>query len=107
MFRTGGDQSGRGYAYESLGVREGDATVGGRYLAVASAEYQYYFLKNWGVAFFVDAGNAGDTVSELDPAVGYGIGGRWRSPAGPVGVDLAYGERTGNFRLHFSLGFTF
>ena len=107
MFRTGGDQSVRGYAYESLGVREGDATVGGRYLAVASAEYQYYFLKNWGVAFFVDAGNAGDTVSELDPAVGYGIGGRWRSPAGPVGVDLAYGERTGNFRLHFSLGFTF
>ena len=59
------------------------------------------------MAFFVDAGNAGDTVSELDPAVGYGIGGRWRSPAGPVGVDLAYGERTGNFRLHFSLGFTF
>ena len=107
MFRTGGDQSVRGYAYESLGVREGDATVGGRYLAVASAEYQYYFLKNWGVAFFVDAGNAGDTVSELDPAVGYGIGGRWRSPAGPVGVDLAYSERTGNFRLHFSLGFTF
>ncbi len=107
MFRTGGDQSVRGYAYESLGVKEGDAVVGGRYLAVASAEYQYYFLRNWGIAFFVDAGNAGDTVSELDPAVGYGIGGRWRSPAGPVGVDLAYGERTGNFRLHFSLGFTF
>ena len=107
MFRAGGDQSVRGYAYESLGVREGDAIVGGRYLAVASVEYQYYFLRNWGVAFFVDAGNVGDTVSELDPAVGYGIGGRWRSPAGPVGVDLAYGERTGNFRLHFSLGFTF
>lgn len=107
MFRTGGDQSVRGYAYESLGVKEGEAVVGGRYLAVASAEYQYYFLRNWGIAFFVDAGNAGDTVSELDPAVGYGIGGRWRSPAGPVGVDLAYGERTGNFRLHFSLGFTF
>ncbi len=107
LFRTGGDQSVRGYAYQSLGVKEGNAIVGGRYLAVASVEYQYYFIRNWGVAFFVDAGNAGDTIKELDPAVGYGIGGRWRSPAGPIGVDLAYGERTGSFRLHFSLGFTF
>ncbi len=107
LFRTGGDQSVRGYSYQSLGVGEGDAVVGGRYLAVASVEYQYYFIRNWGIAFFVDAGNAGDTIRELDPAIGYGIGGRWRSPAGPIGVDLAYGERTGNFRLHFSLGFTF
>ncbi len=107
LFRTGGDQSVRGYSYQSLGVGEGDAVVGGRYLAVASVEYQYYFIRNWGIAFFVDAGNAGDTIKELDPAIGYGIGGRWRSPAGPIGVDLAYGERTGNFRLHFSLGFTF
>ena len=107
LFRTGGDQSVRGYAYESLGVKDGSAIVGGRYLAVASVEYQYYFIKNWGVAFFVDAGNAGDTIKELDPAFGYGIGGRWRSPAGPIGVDLAYGERSREFRLHFSLGFTF
>lgn len=107
LFRTGGDQSVRGYAYESLGVKDGSAVVGGRYLAVASVEYQYYFIKNWGVAFFVDAGNAGDTIKELDPAFGYGIGGRWRSPAGPIGIDLAYGERSKEFRLHFSLGFTF
>ena len=107
MFRTGGDQSVRGYAYESLGVKEGGAVVGGRYLAVASVEYQYYFIKNWGVALFVDAGNAGDTIKELDPAFGYGVGGRWRSPAGPIGVDLAYGDRSKELRLHFSLGFTF
>lgn len=107
LFRTGGDQSVRGYAYESLGVKDGSAIVGGRYLAVASVEYQYYFIKNWGIAFFVDAGNAGDTIKELDPAFGYGIGGRWRSPAGPIGIDLAYGERSKEFRLHFSLGFTF
>ena len=107
LFRTGGDQSVRGYAYESLGVKDGGAVVGGRYLAVASVEYQYYFIKNWGVALFVDAGNAGDTIKELDPAVGYGVGGRWRSPAGPIGVDLAYGERSKELRLHFSLGFTF
>ena len=29
----------RGYSYESLGVKVGDATTGGRVLGVASAEY--------------------------------------------------------------------
>ena len=36
LFRTGGDQTVRGYAFESLGVRRGDAVVGGRYLAIGS-----------------------------------------------------------------------
>lgn len=107
MFRTGGDQSVRGYAFESLGVKEGRATVGGRYLAVGSVEYQYYFYGNWGAAVFVDAGNAADNFNDLDPALGYGIGTRWRSPAGPLGIDFAYGEKTQEFRVHFSFGFTF
>lgn len=107
MFRTGGDQSVRGYAFESLGVKEGRATVGGRYLAVGSVEYQYYFYGNWGAAVFVDAGNAADNLNDLDPAFGYGIGARWRSPAGPLGIDFAYGEETQQFRVHFSFGFTF
>ena len=38
VFRTGGDTSIRGYAFESLGVQENGAVVGGRYLTVASAE---------------------------------------------------------------------
>lgn len=107
LFRTGGDQSVRGYAYESLGVKKGSATVGGRYLAVGSIEYQYYFYGNWGAAAFVDAGNAADNLKDLDPALGYGIGGRWRSPAGPLGIDFAYGEKTKEFRVHFSFGYTF
>ncbi|MCM1128601.1 MAG: autotransporter assembly complex protein TamA [Alistipes senegalensis] len=107
MFRTGGDQSVRGYAYESLGVSEGRATVGGRYLAVGSVEYQYYFYGNWGAALFVDAGNAADNFHDLEPAVGYGIGARWRSPAGPLGIDVAYGEETREFRVHFSFGYSF
>ncbi|MBI3229839.1 MAG: BamA/TamA family outer membrane protein, partial [Burkholderiales bacterium] len=36
LFRAGGDQSVRGYGYQQLGVREGDAINGGRYLATAS-----------------------------------------------------------------------
>lgn len=107
MFRTGGDQSVRGYAYESLGVEKGRATVGGRYLAVGSMEYQYYFYGNWGSAVFVDAGNAADNFHDLEPVFGYGIGARWRSPAGPLGIDFAYGEKTQDFRVHFSFGYAF
>jgi len=107
LFRAGGDQSVRGYAYQSLGVHQGSAIVGGRYLAIASAEYQYWFLPKWGAAIFVDAGNAADSLNNLDPAVGYGVGARWKSPVGPISVDIAYGRRAEEFRLHFSLGFTF
>ncbi len=106
-FRAGGDQSVRGYSYQSLGLRKGDAVIGGRYMATGSVEYQHYFWDDWGVALFVDAGNVADKWSDIDYAVGYGVGLRWKSPAGPVGVDLAYGEKTGNVHLHFTFGLTF
>ncbi|MDB5937119.1 MAG: hypothetical protein JWQ01_4463 [Massilia sp.] len=107
LFRAGGDQSVRGYAYQSLGVMEGTAVVPGRYLLTGSAEYQYWFKPPWGVAVFYDAGNAADTFRELHPKSGYGVGARWRSPVGPINVDLAYGHAVKKARLHFSLGFTF
>jgi translocation and assembly module TamA len=107
LFRAGGDQSVRGYGYQTLGVKEGVATVGGRYLATASAELQYWFKPPWGMAVFYDAGNAADRVADLRPKVGYGVGARWRSPAGPINVDIAYGKAERQVRLHFSLGFTF
>jgi translocation and assembly module TamA len=43
----------------------------------------------------------------IDLAVGYGVGARWRSPAGPLGIDLAYGQREGKLRLDFSLAIPF
>ncbi len=107
LFRAGGDQSVRGYAYQELGVREGEAIVGGRYLLAGSAEYQYWFKPPWGVAVFYDAGNAADKVKDLKPKSGFGVGARWRSPVGPINVDLAYGQALKKARLHFSLGFTF
>lgn len=107
LFRAGGDQSVRGYGYQQLGVREGEAIVGARYLLTGGAEYQYWFRPPWGVAFFVDAGNAADKFKDLKPEYGYGVGARWRSPVGPINVDLAYGQAVRKARLHFSLGFTF
>ncbi len=107
LFRAGGDNSVRGYAYQELGVQQGDATVGGRYLVTGSAEYQYWFKPSWGAAVFYDVGNAANSFGGLHPKSGYGVGARYKSPVGPINVDLAYGHATRKARLHFSLGFTF
>jgi translocation and assembly module TamA len=106
LFRTGGDQTVRGYAFESLGVRRGDAVLGGRYLAIGSIELTHWFSPAWGLAAFVDGGNAWDT-GDYAPVFGVGGGARFRTPIGPVRVDLAYGEAEDNWRLHFSVGFVF
>lgn len=107
LFRTGGDQTVRGYAFESLGVKQGEAVVGGRYAAVASIEHTHWFDASWGVAGFVDAGNAWDRGTPFHAAVGYGVGARFRTPVGPIRIDIAYGRDTRKVRLHFSAGFTF
>ena len=107
LFRTGGDQTVRGYAFESLGVREGDAIVGGRRLFIASAEYTHWLAENWGIAAFVDAGNAWDSGEPFKAALGYGLGARLRTPIGPARIDVAYGEETGEYRLHMSIGYVF
>ncbi len=107
LFRAGGTGSVRGYPYQSLGVKDGSAIVGGRYMATASVEYTHWLDDRWGIATFVDAGNAVDSLSNVDLAVGYGLGVRWRSVAGPIAVDLAYGEQVEALHLHFSLAIPF
>jgi translocation and assembly module TamA len=107
LFRTGGDTTVRGYAFQSLGPRVGDATVGGRYYALASAEVVRWIGASWGIAVFVDAGNAADRVRDLKPVYGYGVGGRLRTPIGPFRLDLAYGEAAKSVRVHLSVGLSF
>lgn len=107
LFRAGGDQSVRGYAYQSLGVAEGDAVVGGRLLGVASAELVRWLTPTWGAAVFYDVGDAADTRQSFSAREGYGVGARWRSPVGPVNLDLAYGRQSDEYRIHFALGFAF
>ncbi|RJG07952.1 outer membrane protein assembly factor [Noviherbaspirillum cavernae] len=107
LFRTGGDQTVRGYAFESLGVAQNGAVVGGTVMAVMSAELVYNITQQWGAAVFVDAGNASDSWRGFDLRRGTGVGARWRSPIGPVNLDLAYGEATREVRLHFTVGYGF
>lgn len=107
LFRTGGDQTVRGYAYQSIGVEEGEATVGGRWLLTLGVEYVHWLSPRWGAALFVDAGDAADRPDDLRPVLGYGLGARWKSPIGLLGLDLAHGRETGQDRLHFAVGFSF
>lgn len=107
LFRTGGDTTVRGYSFNSLGPRIGDATVGGRYYAIASAEAVRWIAPTWGIATFVDAGNAADRPSDLKPVYGYGVGARLRTPIGPMRFDVAYGQETGTVRVHLSVGLSF
>jgi len=110
LFLAGGDESVRGYAYRSLGPKDDDGNVvGGRVLATGSLEIARPFTMSmpslWG-ALFVDAGNAASRWTEYKAVVGYGAGVRWRSPVGPLRVDLARAQETGKWRLHFSVGIT-
>ena len=107
LFRTGGDTTVRGYAFDSLGVPLGTAVVGGRYYAVGSIEAIRWIGEAWGLAAFVDAGNAVDSLSDFHIAVGYGIGVRIRTPLGPFRLDLAYGQEVHQVRLHFPVGLSF
>ena len=107
LFRTGGDQTVRGYSFQSIGVEQAGAVVGGRRLVVGSIEYTRWVGDNWGIATFFDAGNAWDTGVRTDFATGYGVGARFRTPIGPIRADLAYGQRVSGFRVHFSVGFNF
>jgi len=107
LFRAGGDNSIRGYAYQSLGRSLSGGVESVRYLATGSAEYHYFFNREWGMAVFVDVGDAADSPASLSPVFGYGLGARYRSPVGPINLDLAYGDETEKIRLHFSLGVGF
>ncbi len=107
LFRAGGVGSVRGYAYQSLGVAQDGAVVGGRALLTASIEGVHWVEPRWGAAVFVDAGDAADSFRALHPVVGYGVGVRWRSPAGLISVDIAHGRATGATRLEFNAGVSF
>jgi translocation and assembly module TamA len=109
LFRAGGEDSVRGYAYRSLGPLVNGTLVSGRVLLTSSLEIARPLQKIPSVwwATFVDAGQAADHWQDLRLALGYGVGVRWRSPVGPLRVDVSYGEDVKHWRLDFSVGIAF
>ncbi len=107
LFRTGGSSSVRGYDYQSLGLSVGGSTIPGRVMAVSSLEFQTPVYKDWLGAVFVDHGGVGDQWKDWRGSTGVGVGTRWVSPVGVIGLDVARGVEENQFRVHFSMGVTF
>jgi translocation and assembly module TamA len=84
--------------------------LSGRVLLTGSAEVarpiSAQYPSVWWAAF-VDAGNAADNWQDMHPVLGYGLGLRWRSPVGPLRLDMAYGQEVQSWRMHLSVGIAF
>ncbi len=114
LFLTGGDTTVRGYKYQELGVtHDGILTAeSGRYVATAGVEWQRPIVRNgvmtdWETAVFVDTGAVANRVEEFSFKSGVGVGARWKSPIGPLQIDVAYGVASQALRLHLNVGFLF
>ncbi len=107
---AGGDNSVRGYAYESLGpVDDNGIVVGGKQVITYSLQYDHRVAESWLLSGFADAGNAYN--DDLDKTyVGAGVGARWLAPFGSLRVDIAWpvSEQPGldDWRLHVGFGAT-
>ena len=105
---AGGDRSIRGYAWREVGPRTPPPdkyALGAKHVVVGSAEYEHYFGGGpWGAAAFVDTGSAFDDTIDLHTGVGVGL--RWKSPVGPVRIDIAHGlnKPDSQFQLYLNIG---
>lgn len=105
-FFAGGGSSVRGYDFESIGEENSSGSVvGGKNLLVGSVEYEHPIKDAWSIAAFIDAGDAFNEWNDIDLEIGVGFGGRYRSPIGPVRVDVGFPEgRVGDATFHLSVG---
>lgn len=108
-FFAGGDRSIRGYAWREVGPRhlgpDGKLyALGAKKVATGSVEFEHYFTEQWGAAAFVDGGSAFDDSPDWHTGVGAGV--RWRSPVGPVRLDVAHGldDPDSSFQIYLSVG---
>ncbi|NGP52704.1 autotransporter assembly complex family protein [Thioalkalivibrio sp. XN8] len=103
-FFAGGDQSVRGYGFNSLGPRDADGNlIGGRHLLFASVEVERRIRGRVALAAFVDAGNALEYFGDgVEASVGTGV--NIHTPVGTLRLSVATSitESRGN-RYHLSL----
>lgn len=105
-FFAGGDRSLRGFGFQAVGETDDSGDViGGEYLVTAGLELEHYIVKQWGMAVFIDAGDAFRSDPSLNVAAGIGL--RWKSPVGVVRLDVARPIRTeldDGWRFHVVIG---
>jgi outer membrane protein insertion porin family len=117
-FFAGGDTTIRGFALDTVGapntITERGFPRGGNSVLILNAELRVPVWKEIGAAVFTDGGNVFNrvtdfTFTELRGSVGFGV--RYRSPIGPVRVDVGFKmdrrESESRSVLHFSIGQAF
>lgn len=107
LFRAGGTNSLRGFEFLGVGVLDQGVVQGGRRLVLGSVEYVRWVRESLGSAVFLDLGDVADTWGDIDitPALGFGV--RYRTPAGPIALDIAKAQGESRPRIHFALGVAF
>jgi outer membrane protein insertion porin family len=121
-FFAGGDTTIRGFALDTVGTPQTISPRGfprgGNAVLIMNGELRIPVWSGLGTALFVDGGNVFERVTDFTPgelrgSLGFGI--RYRSPIGPVRLDLGFkmdrrefGGRLEPRRvLHFSIGQAF
>lgn len=92
LFFSGGGDSVRGQAYQSLGVEDGGVTTGGLSFAAISLEGRYDLNDTVGMVGFYDIGFVGETALPFEDGAyhdGIGVGLRYSTGIGPIRVDVA------------------
>lgn len=123
-FFAGGDTTVRGFALDQLGIRgetidSKNFPSGGSGLVIVNAELRVPLLRGLGVVGFLDSGNVFKYARDIDFGrlrVAGGFGVRYKSPIGPIRVDLGFklhrqeivpGQLESLTALHISLGQAF
>lgn len=113
-FHAGGLDSVRGYGRWRIGPLADDEPLGGRTLVETSVELRHPLTDTLGAAVFVDAGQVSLESFDFpfdDLQYGAGFGIRYRSPVGPLRVDLGFPAEPPpgdpHWRIHVMLGTTF
>lgn len=106
----GGSQSVRAIEYERLGeIAVTGAPIGGRSILEGGVEVRSDITENWGVAVFAEGGLSSATeLTDIDGEAlwGGGIGLRYRTPIGPLRIDVAtpFNPRSFDDQVQFYIG---
>ena len=109
-FFAGGDQSVRGYAYQSLGPRDSTGqVVGGKHLFTGHIDLQRAILDDWAISVFYNAGNAFDSFIDVRLFQAAGAGIHYYTPVGALNLFVARQIQKDDpeYRIHFTVGFEF